>query len=126
MRDHELDRILSVEDELVPSSGFLPGVMDRVRMEASAPAPIPFPWKRALPGLLLSILTLVAMCVTVFLRPVAQRVQEASGPSIFIRLTTDLGGWLSAANVGGLYWIILALVLTLVSVKLSLRLIGSR
>jgi hypothetical protein len=122
MRDHELDRILSAEDELVPSSGFVRSVMDGVRMEASAPAPIPFPWKRALPGLLVSILSLVAMCMTAFSGPGPQRVHEVSGPSILIRLMTDLSGLLSTANVGGLCWIILALLLTLASVKLSMRL----
>jgi len=33
--------------------GFLASVMDRVREEAAAPPPIPFPWKRALPGMAL-------------------------------------------------------------------------
>ena len=47
---NEIDRILANEDALVPSSGFLASVMERVREEAAAPAPIPFPWKRALPG----------------------------------------------------------------------------
>jgi hypothetical protein len=47
----EIDRILASEDKLIPSSGFLASVMERVREEASAPAPIPFPWKRALPGM---------------------------------------------------------------------------
>jgi hypothetical protein len=48
-----IDRILGVEDPLVPSSGFLACVMERVREEAIAPRPIPFPWKRALPGMVL-------------------------------------------------------------------------
>lgn len=46
-----LDRILAEEQQLVPSSGFLASVMERVQQEAAAPAPIPFPWKRALPGI---------------------------------------------------------------------------
>jgi hypothetical protein len=49
-----MDEILATEEELVPTSGFLAGVMDRVREEAAAPVPIPFPWKRALPGLVLA------------------------------------------------------------------------
>jgi hypothetical protein len=47
---NEIDSILATEDALVPSSGFLTSVMERVHEEAAAPAPIPFPWKRALPG----------------------------------------------------------------------------
>lgn len=46
-----LDHILAAEDPLVPSSGFLASVLERVHEEATAPLPIPFPWKRAIPGL---------------------------------------------------------------------------
>jgi len=48
-----IDRILASEEELVPTSGFLASVMERVREEATAPPPIPFPWKRAIPGITL-------------------------------------------------------------------------
>ena len=47
----KLDAMLASEEEILPSSGFLSAVMERVKEEASAPAPIPFPWKRAVPGL---------------------------------------------------------------------------
>jgi len=50
----EIDQILASEEELMPSSGFAASVMDRVRQEAALPAPPPFPWKRALPLLLLA------------------------------------------------------------------------
>lgn len=50
MDREKLDEILAAEEELIPSSGFLASVMERVRDEAAAPPPIPFPWKRALPG----------------------------------------------------------------------------
>ena len=50
MTDERMDKILGAEEELVPSSGFLAEVMERVREEAAAPPPIPFPWKRAIPG----------------------------------------------------------------------------
>ncbi len=56
-RNTELDRmdaILTAEDEIVPSSGFLGAVMERVEEEARMPAPIPFPWKRTLPGFVLA------------------------------------------------------------------------
>ena len=68
MSDDELDRIFSAEQGIVPSANFARNVMARVRMEAAAPPPIPFPWKRALPGLVLCVLSLVAMCVTALLR----------------------------------------------------------
>jgi hypothetical protein len=50
MKPEELDRILSKADEIVPSSGFAANVMDAVQRESSAPPPIPFPWRRAIPG----------------------------------------------------------------------------
>lgn len=49
-----MDRILAAEEEIVPSSGFTAAVMERVREEAAAPEPIPFPWKLAMPGILLT------------------------------------------------------------------------
>lgn len=49
-----IDQILAGEEELMPSSGFLGSVMDRVRQEAALPPSIPFPWKLAVPGILLA------------------------------------------------------------------------
>lgn len=54
MDDKTLDHILTTDDELLPSSGFVESVMARVHQEAAAPAPLPFPWKRALPGMILA------------------------------------------------------------------------
>src|ERR1035437_9943051 len=50
----EIGHILATEEELLPTSGFVVSVMDRVRQEAALPAPLPFPWKRVLPGILLA------------------------------------------------------------------------
>ena len=50
MTPDELDRILFRADDIVPSSGFTANVMDAVQRESSAPPPIPFPWRRAVPG----------------------------------------------------------------------------
>ena len=47
------DAILASEEPILPSSGFLAAVMERVQEAASVPKPIPFPWKRALPGFVL-------------------------------------------------------------------------
>jgi len=54
-----IDRILAAEEELIPSSGFLAATMERVRDEAAMPKPIPFPWLRALPGIVLAAAVLV-------------------------------------------------------------------
>ena len=130
MTDDELDRILSSTDDLEPSSGFTRNVMDAIRREASAPPPIPFPWKRALPGLVLCVLSLVGMFVAELMRPGSPRLHQSSGPSIWVAIGTflwtelsDLDGLLRTANAGGLGWIILALILTFASVTVPLRLI---
>jgi hypothetical protein len=54
LKQTAIDRILATEEELVPSSGFLASVMERVQEEAAAPPPIPIPWKIAIPGMLLA------------------------------------------------------------------------
>ena len=55
MNPETIDRILTTDDELIPSSGFLSAVMERVREEAAAPPPLPFPWKRAIPGMVVVV-----------------------------------------------------------------------
>jgi hypothetical protein len=50
-----LDEILATEEALLPSSGFLAAVMENVEREARAMPPIPFPWKRAIPGIVLAV-----------------------------------------------------------------------
>jgi hypothetical protein len=47
----ELDGVLRYEDPLLPSSGFAAAVMDLISEEAAAPAPLQFPWKLAIPGM---------------------------------------------------------------------------
>ncbi len=50
MSNEEIDRALGSDDTIVPSSGFASSVMEAVRRDTETPPPIPFPWKRALPG----------------------------------------------------------------------------
>jgi hypothetical protein len=50
----EIGRILAGEEELMPTSGFVISVMERVRQEAALPAPTPFPWMKAILLLLLA------------------------------------------------------------------------
>jgi hypothetical protein len=53
MELNRTESILASEEPIVPSSGFLAAVMAQVKEESATPAPIPFPWKRALPGFVL-------------------------------------------------------------------------
>ncbi|HEY2857662.1 MAG TPA: hypothetical protein VGJ21_04550 [Terracidiphilus sp.] len=57
-RPDTIETILANEDSLIPSSGFLARVMESVEKEAVEPPPIPFPWKRFLPGFALALLVL--------------------------------------------------------------------
>jgi hypothetical protein len=120
MRQDDLDRMLSGEEDIVPSSGFVSNVMDAVRCEASTPPPIPFPWKWALPGLAAWTTLLVWFCVAVL----AQTSRGGAGSSVVLsaRLLTILEG----AKSIGLGWVALALLISFACVKLSMRLIGGR
>jgi hypothetical protein len=120
MSHDEIDRILSHEEELLPSSGFADSVMEAVRREAAAPPPIPFPWKRALPGLAAAAVTLVyAGWVSVV---VAQQLGrqpldwKVSGPWASLLQALLRNGVSSATG-----WTIAALTLAAVSVMFSLR-----
>ena len=119
MRDNDIDPILSKEQEIIPSSGFVSSVMDAIRCEAAAPPPIPFPWKRALPGLTAAGLALVWVLVrgiTLFMRGTAT---QPLPPELLSSLALIIGAWKTV----GASWITLALVLSLASVKFSRRLV---
>jgi hypothetical protein len=64
MTDDAIDSIFSADETIVPSPAFVSSVMQAVRREA-APAPIPFPWGRALPGLL-AFAVAVVWCLVLF------------------------------------------------------------
>ena len=125
----EITRILSREDEILPSSGFAVSVMDAVRREAAAPPPIPFPWKRALPGLVVGGFVLAMVFVTVVAATV-QLVRSATSGHFSISLprwlTPILGLGLQRNLEIAAGWTVLALLVTFVSVKLSMRLASRR
>jgi hypothetical protein len=123
MKDQELDRILSSEAGLVPSSGFASSVMDAVRNEASAPPPIPFPWKRALPGIAAGVLALVVLLIGALRQSGDNSV---SAPSLLERTWSSLTPALQSAQMFGAGWIAAALILTYISVKVSLLLARNR
>jgi hypothetical protein len=123
--NEEIERILSREDEILPSSGFAVSVMDAVRREAAVPPPIPFPWKRALPGLVVGAFA-VALVLAAGVVALAQ-LGRASAPAQFsmslpfISPPTLHGGIGSSA-----IWTAMALLVAWVSVKLSMRLAPGR
>jgi hypothetical protein len=111
MMHDDVDRILAGEESVVPSSGFTASVMEAVRREAAAPPQIPFPWKRALPGLAACALTIPAAAVGL------------RGPAPG---QDPLAAVLKAAGDAGAGWIAVALLLAYISMALSTRLAGGR
>lgn len=86
MKPDELERWLADDEAIVPSSGFSASVMEAVVREASTPPAIPFPWTRALPGLVsLGVALLAVVAGTRFLG--VQPVMSAG----------DEVGWIAAA-----------------------------
>jgi hypothetical protein len=113
MTNEDLDRILSSKgDDIAPSSGLVASVMDAIHSEATTPPPIPFPWKRALPGLAAAGAALVFL-LTLVLRQVlnsAFPLPHAAYVHIWKSPLVDAAGWS-----------FLELVLSLILVKLSIR-----
>ncbi len=122
MRPDDLDRILSGEQEIIPSSGFVGSVMDAVRREAATPQPIPFPWKRALPGIAVGGLALVA----VLAGGISLLIGGGASEPLAAPLPSALGILIETARTAGAIWIVLGLVLSFVLVKVSMFLAGRR
>jgi len=111
-----IHRILASEEPIFPTSGFLTSVMERVQDESRVPAPIPFPWKRAIPGFVLAT-GLFGWATFEFIRD--------GIPSL--RNLTLADSHLPASVTHPLEqaaWVALALAVSLVSWKLSRRLSG--
>jgi hypothetical protein len=121
MEQDELDHVLSRVEDIVPSSGFVAAVMDAVRGEAAAPPQIPFPWKRALAGLAACTLALVSFLIAALMQAGGQAASYPAPASSSVLVTA-----FESARAAGAGWIALALVLSLASVMLSMRLAGRR
>ncbi len=97
-----IDRILSADEQLVPSSGFVSSVMERVREQAAAPPPIPFPWKRMLPGFGLAV-GVFGWGAFELVRYLPQAIRHASfaAPHLPVFASRDLtqAGWVALACV---------------------------
>ncbi|HUB18170.1 MAG TPA: hypothetical protein VL990_06020 [Acidobacteriaceae bacterium] len=125
LTDVDLDRALDPgSDGILPSSGFADAVMTAVVREASAPAPIPFPWKRALPGLVGILAAAVLLVVAI-----ASVARSFAGPSPASSAASASWPLLTAAlahSGGNAQWIGLALALPLLCLLLCRRFIAGR
>jgi hypothetical protein len=122
MMQDDLDRSLSAEQEIMPSSGFVASVVDAVCREAAAPPPIPFPWKRALPGLT----AMGAAFVGLFVAGFALFTEGTSPQPLPAGLVSAFASVVEVWKTVGASWIALALTLSLVSLKLSMRITSGK
>jgi hypothetical protein len=101
MREDDLERALGGEHDIVPGSGFVHAVMAAVREEADAPAPIPFPWGRALAGATLATITAIVMPLILYRRtgplPSAAPDDLQSALHLAFRLGQNREAWTIAA-----------------------------
>jgi len=121
MSHDDLDCILSGEEEILPSSGFTAAVMEAVRQEAVAPPPIPFPWKRALPGLAAAGLTFAWIFVALVERLRAGAMAQVPDSQQLMLIPA-----LHAMITAGAGLITVGLLVTLASLALSMRLACGR
>ncbi len=75
----EIDRILSSEALVEPAPEFPRSVMTAVLREASAPPPIPFPWRRIAASAAVMTLASTGLAAAPAFREPAQRVITALG-----------------------------------------------
>jgi len=118
-----LDRVLAADDSILPSSGFADAVMASVLHQTAAPAPLPFPWKRALPGLAAAVAAIVVLLAVI---PSAVGAAFSSANRAPATLGTNiLPASLSQLNSPAL-WITVSLVLALACLAFCRRLITVR
>jgi hypothetical protein len=102
MKDEDINLTLSRDDSIVSSSGFTASVMDALMREATAPPPIPFPWKRALPG--------VGWCLAAAIAFLTMRPGRGGAPpppNLHLSTALTAAGWISAALVVALASVVL-------------------
>lgn len=111
MRPEELDRLLSEEPDIVPSSGFVASVMEAVTAEATA-SPLRFPWKRAWP------LAAGFAALALWLAILQFRPEVTTGP--------DLYAWFEIVVPMATGWVAGGLLMAVVITAWSLRLARPR
>ena len=118
-------------ESIEPSSGFIGSVMERVReeaAEAAAPGPIPFPWRRAVPGLCMALLA-VAVCVTLLVLASAGVMRLASHALVSATVEGQHGTiaeWANTATRLHAGWLVAGLLIAFVPLGLIRGLMAAR
>ena len=115
--EDELDRILSVDADVVPSSGFARSVMDAVRRDATTPPPIAFPWMRALPLICAAVVAVILVVANGVL--LAGDTARPPVPDAWMAAAAAIASALARIDV---QWLAFALMATIASVALAQRL----
>lgn len=107
MRGDDLDRILSGEEPVAPSAGFVASVMVAIRRENATPAYLSFPWKRALPGIAAAVISIVLLCAEIARSLAAPTGSEHTG--------VMFSGWSDTTAV----WVAVAVIVSVAAVTLG-------
>ena len=119
LTDADFDRALNAgSDSILPSSGFAESVMTAVTREATVPAPLLFPWKRALPGFVAA----GAMAIVLF---VAAVLLLRSIPGATVAPSLDLQAVLAPVprHATAALWLTVSLLISVASLLACRRLI---
>lgn len=122
MIESQIERILATEEELIPTSGFLISVMERVQEESAVPHPIPFPWKRALPSAFL-FGGVSGWGAVELMQSGLLKLDLAALNAFTLAVLHPSAAPVSSAESAG--WVALALSASVLSLLLSRRLAGS-
>jgi hypothetical protein len=107
MKEDDLDRILSGEGPMAPSSGFVASVMVAVRRENVTPACLSFPWKWALPGIAAALTSVVLLCADI--------ARSLAAPTVSGHVALMFSGW----NSGTTVWTVVAAMVSAAAITLG-------
>jgi HAMP domain-containing protein len=126
LTDAQLDAALGAEhDGILPSSGFADAVMFAVQADATAPAPIPFPWKRAIPAMIAAAGALVLL-VAWFVKDVSGHATASAGTTLWGSRHLDVAVLLHQAANPDALWVAISLVIPLVCLLVMRRVLFGR
>ncbi len=117
MNPDDIDHILTTEERIKPSPDFLASVMRAVRRQAASLPPLKFPWLRLLPAILATFAAIM--------RVVLDLVGFLNEPDVLAAFKDQLQEFADVAAQFGVQWIVLAIVITTLSLMLSIRLVST-